>query len=336
MLGVAICLCAGGTAGARSAIPTVAYGPDPLQLMQVTAASTPESPLIVLVHGGGWVGGDMKSLAGKAKKFKLDGFATVDLNYRLANSERISFPMEVEDVEAATRFAVAHATEYNADPSEVFLIGGSAGGQLALDAAVRIGSAVRGVTSLSGASDLWAMVQEDHSFGKNLDQALGVAKLPECEAKPECGEMARAYSPALQVEENSTAWQLFESEQKELMPKGQYFEMKEALEGVGAPVSGRLVPGKGHGFSYWSPVEAEVIEFVRGTSKRPTQPPPQRPDARRRPSGSRDSSEEVSCDVGSSGPLAPPHGATGRGRTGWDGAKIGLVEPIVARRATLA
>ena len=95
---------------------------------------TPEGdgpfPLLVYVHGGGWVictldthDGLCRSLANQA------GCVVVSVDYRLA-PER-PFPAAPEDCYAATRWVAAHATTLNGDAMRVAVGGDSAGGNLA-------------------------------------------------------------------------------------------------------------------------------------------------------------------------------------------------------------
>ena len=87
-------------------------------------------PVIVSIHGGGFMIGSRKSgeltpmLAGLKR-----GYAVVSVEYRLS-SEAI-FPAAVQDIKTAIRFLRAHAVEYRLDPAKIAVWGGSAGGNLA-------------------------------------------------------------------------------------------------------------------------------------------------------------------------------------------------------------
>jgi acetyl esterase len=87
-------------------------------------------PLLVFLHGGGWVIGDLdshdqlcRSLANHA------GCAVLAVEYRLAPEHR--FPAAVEDCAAALRFAAAEAARLRIDPARIAVGGDSAGGNLA-------------------------------------------------------------------------------------------------------------------------------------------------------------------------------------------------------------
>lgn len=87
--------------------------------------------LILFVHGGGWTQGT-KGTANQFKIFFRQGYAVATINYRLAKDAPA--PAAVEDVRTALCFLLQNA-KYNIDPNKVVLMGGSAGGHLALLAA---------------------------------------------------------------------------------------------------------------------------------------------------------------------------------------------------------
>src|SRR6476469_4528114 len=68
----------------------VAYGTDTAQRMDVylpANRATDRTKVLVLIHGGGWMGGDKSEFAAAIPvlKQKLPQYAIVNLNYRLAN-----------------------------------------------------------------------------------------------------------------------------------------------------------------------------------------------------------------------------------------------------------
>ncbi|WP_461484942.1 alpha/beta hydrolase fold domain-containing protein [Pedobacter sp.] len=86
------------------------------------------TPLILFVHGGGWTQGT-KGTANQFKIFFKLGYAVATIEYRLAKDAPA--PAAVEDVRSALCFLLKDA-KYNIDPNKVVLMGGSAGGHLAL------------------------------------------------------------------------------------------------------------------------------------------------------------------------------------------------------------
>ncbi|MGM9660372.1 MAG: alpha/beta fold hydrolase [Faecousia sp.] len=93
---------------------------------------TEKAPVIVLVHGGGFMFGDqgMTIIQPVIQKALENGYAVVSVDYRKA-SEAV-FPAALADVKAAVRFVKANAGEYGFDPEHVAVWGESAGAYLSL------------------------------------------------------------------------------------------------------------------------------------------------------------------------------------------------------------
>jgi len=87
----------------------------------------PPRPLLIWIHGGGWIGGSKDHCP--AVSMCRDGFVVASINYRL--SSEATFPAQIEDCKAAVRWLRAHAKAYNIDVNRVGVWGASAGGHLA-------------------------------------------------------------------------------------------------------------------------------------------------------------------------------------------------------------
>jgi acetyl esterase/lipase len=88
------------------------------------------SPVIMFVHGGGWVAGTKTGTPGMSYFLDLArrGYTTFSIDYRLAPT--YTFPANIIDVKCAVRHIRANAKEYNVDPSRIGAWGASAGGHL--------------------------------------------------------------------------------------------------------------------------------------------------------------------------------------------------------------
>ncbi len=108
----------------------IAYGPDPRwQLLDVYRPAGHEGeklPVIVSVHGGGWVYGDKDGYQFYCMSLAARGFAVVNFSYRLAPESK--FPASLEDTNAVFAWVLGHAGEYGFDAENVFAVGDSAGG----------------------------------------------------------------------------------------------------------------------------------------------------------------------------------------------------------------
>jgi acetyl esterase/lipase len=97
----------------------------------------PRAPLVVYSHGGAWGGGD------KLRVFRADtievirelnrqGIASATIEYRLANGGAATTYNSAADCKDAVRFLAKNAARFGLDPTRIGILGGSAGGHLAL------------------------------------------------------------------------------------------------------------------------------------------------------------------------------------------------------------
>ncbi len=88
------------------------------------------TPVLMYIHGGGWVGGNKEANVLRLLPYLERGWAVVNVQYRLARVE--GAPAAVEDCLCALRWVIRNAEEYNFDTSRIVTTGNSAGGHLAL------------------------------------------------------------------------------------------------------------------------------------------------------------------------------------------------------------
>jgi acetyl esterase/lipase len=86
-------------------------------------------PVAIWIHGGGWHSGDKSDVASKPQAFVDRGFIFVSINYRLWPA--VTIRQIAGDVAKAIRWTHDHAAEYGGDPQTLFVMGHSAGAQLA-------------------------------------------------------------------------------------------------------------------------------------------------------------------------------------------------------------
>src|SRR5256714_3425563 len=86
-------------------------------------------PVVLWIHGGGWQTGDKTSVQVKPQFFMDNGFVFVSTNYRLLPS--VDMATIVRDVAKSVRWVHDHIAEHGGDPKRLFIMGHSAGAQLA-------------------------------------------------------------------------------------------------------------------------------------------------------------------------------------------------------------
>jgi len=125
-----------GTLSAFAAEPRItrdipyAQPASPRQMLDVYApANANRRPIVFWIHGGGWVGGDKAGVKAKPALFVDHDYLFIALSYRFVPNVTIRDIMQ--DVAKALRWVHDNATNYGGDPDSIFVMGHSAGAQLA-------------------------------------------------------------------------------------------------------------------------------------------------------------------------------------------------------------
>lgn len=130
------------------AVATHKYGSHVRQSVDVYwNESATTKPALILVHGGYWY--QQTDWSDWAQKFADDGFQVFAIEYRL-NFEA-AWPAQRDDVTAAVDWVRQNAAQFDTDPDKIVMLGSSAGGQMATDAATNGTNALglKGVVALS-------------------------------------------------------------------------------------------------------------------------------------------------------------------------------------------
>lgn len=88
-----------------------------------------DHPVVFWIHGGGWQTGDKTSIQKKPQAFVDRGFVFVSTNYRLLPN--VEMETIFRDVAKSLGWVHQHIAEYGGDPRRIFVMGHSAGAQLA-------------------------------------------------------------------------------------------------------------------------------------------------------------------------------------------------------------
>lgn len=87
------------------------------------------TPVIINIHGGGWNHGNKEQQKGFGSFFK-NGMAVANMGYRLVDVAPA--PAAIEDVRSVLIYLVRNSKELNIDTDKIVIMGGSAGGHLAM------------------------------------------------------------------------------------------------------------------------------------------------------------------------------------------------------------
>ena len=110
----------------------VSYGPYPYEVLdQCLPVGAPAlRPAIIMIHGGGWMGGDKAKYDEMCKSYAAQGYIVATINYRLA--PQYQWPDQIGDVQLAVRYLRVNASSLNLNPGTICALGDSAGAHLAL------------------------------------------------------------------------------------------------------------------------------------------------------------------------------------------------------------
>ncbi|MEX2285111.1 MAG: alpha/beta hydrolase [Gemmatimonadota bacterium] len=147
-------------------------GTDSLPIDYYAAASAGRTPpLVVVIHGGSWRGGNQTELAAMNFRLTEKGYAVAAISYRFAPTH--PYPAQLDDVRSAITLLRQRARELGFDPNSIVLFGRSAGGHLALLAAYeQPDPTIKGVVSFYGPTDLiWGY---DHPSAPLVHDSRGI------------------------------------------------------------------------------------------------------------------------------------------------------------------
>jgi pimeloyl-ACP methyl ester carboxylesterase len=193
-------------------------------------------PVIIYFHGGGWNQGDKSLPFHLIKYFTDSGYVFISANYRLSpdpyniqDSSRIKFPIFTQDAAMAVKWVVDNISKYSGDPSQIILMGFSAGGNIASTLALvpdflekhnistRI---IKAVVNLDGAA---------LNIGRIINESSGNYRLMLQNAFGNTLEEWQSASPLLNVPNSIYLPYFFLATQANVIRKSQFQELSDTL-----------------------------------------------------------------------------------------------------------
>lgn len=228
------------------------------QVVDIYVPATPgPHPLVMYIHGGGWVGGHTRHSGALADfpavlaALAAEGFTVASLEYRL--SAEAKFPAQAQDAKAALRFLGTHAAEYAIDPERVGLWGGSAGGHLAALTALSCHDADLDPNAATDVCPTAAVVWYGvFDFGALVASRPGAAdtaaeRLLGCDGRCTAAQLASA-SPATYIGPGDPPFLLIHGTDDKVVPVLQSRTAEEKLKAAGVPVEAIYIPAVDHSF----------------------------------------------------------------------------------------
>jgi acetyl esterase/lipase len=221
-------------------------------------------PGIVIIHGGGWTGGTKRGAREQniGTNLAKNGYVCISIDYILAAKDKPAWPQNLHDCKTAVRWLRANVEKYQVDPDHIGVIGGSAGGHLALmvglpetDAGLdpnepygKFSSRVQAVVDLYGPTDL---------ITRGKDQVMLPGTLAD---KPDRYKLA---SPVTHARKGNPPVLILHGTKDTTVPVEQSKLMADALKKAGVEHELILVEGAPHSF-HLEPKEKDLRPAVIG------------------------------------------------------------------------
>lgn len=246
--------------------PDVAYLPpdrkEKLDLYLPTARGEGvRSPAVVMIHGGGWAGGEKTGLREQSAGCELAraGYVAVSVEYMKEPGKR--WPMNLHDCKNAVRWLRKNADRLHVDPERIGVMGGSAGGHLSLMVAYTssvpelepvgpypgVSDAVQACVDLYGISNLLTRQSTDTSGTPNGKLRSASALFPE--TREEAPDKWKLASPVTHVNRNSPPTLIIHGTYDTTVDRDQSRELARVLAQHGVEHELLEIPGAGHAFA---------------------------------------------------------------------------------------
>jgi acetyl esterase/lipase len=228
-------------------------------------------PVMIAIHGGGWRRFDKTEYGERiASAFVGHGYVVVAPNYVLSAPGSPTWPVNLEDVQAAVRWVRSNADSLGVNPDEITAIGESAGANLAAlvgtystkNQGAAVSAAVEAVIAFSTPTDLTSMYSESPAAGFAAAQFLGGSPV-------QVPANYIAASPVDNVSPADPPMLLVQGAEDPLIPPSQATELAKALTKAGVRNELISVTG-GHDLDFpinYSNLIPQILEFLDTTWK---------------------------------------------------------------------
>jgi len=237
---------------------------------QRTQTST---PVVIYIHGGGWVRGSKDGSVLSALPYLAMGYSVVNVEYRLADVSLA--PAAIEDCRCALRWVVGHAKDYNFDVGRIVIAGASAGGHLALTTGMIPTSAGFDRICQEQGEPRIAAIVDFFGITDVADLLDGPNKKPFPETWPYTVQwlgnqanrdaVAKAASPLTYVRAGVPPTIAIHGDADPLVPYAHSTRLNDALQKAGVAHELVTVPGGGHGnfsLDQWQRAYTAIEKFL--------------------------------------------------------------------------
>jgi acetyl esterase/lipase len=182
-------------------------------------------PVLIFIHGGSWSKGNKSDYLPYLIDYAKKGYVTVTVSYRLSGMAR--FPAAVQDVNSAVQWIRIHSEEHKINPDKIAVIGGSAGGHLAMMLAYSDTSCnrIQAAVNIYGPTDLTT------EYARNRHECLQFLG----KSYQEAPDLYQAASPRTYISPDDPPTLIFHGTIDSLVPVSQSDSLHKWLDQTGVP-----------------------------------------------------------------------------------------------------
>ncbi len=205
-------------------------------------------PVLLFVHGGGWMTWDKETDIVPVFAPVATNFTWFTINYRLAPTNR--WPACFDDVETAIRWVKAHAAEYKGDPNRLALVGYSAGGHLVTLAGTHAAAAtqVQAVVGFAPPTDLVADNERRGGLSLSMRSLFGYDTT---NLTDDVRAVLKESSPLTYVRPGLPPFLLVNGSADKTVPIGQTENFFKALKAADVDATLLVIPDGQHRITDW-------------------------------------------------------------------------------------
>ncbi len=218
-----------------------AVGQNTLDLYEPHGDKDKSRKVVILVHGGGFTGGDKNEMSELAYKLAQRGYVALSVNYTLgwsdSNYSETAITTTTSDIVAAVNWLKSNSEKYRVDMNQVAIGGSSAGGYISVDTALNK-----------------SLYRTGPKFFAVIDMFGGM----------------RAQRPS----EESPPVLMIHGDKDDTVPISESYNLKSALDNAGVYNELFVMKGAGHGIAnkYYDEVLFRITEFLYKTAQRKLNP----------------------------------------------------------------
>jgi pectinesterase len=205
-------------------------------------------PVVLIVHGGGWMSGDREKDIVPVFARYATNFTWFTISYRLAPTN--PWPACFEDVQTAIRWVKQHAAEYKGDPNRIALLGYSAGGHLVTLAGTHAeaDTRVQAIAAMAPPTDL---VWDNERRGGASVSMKALFNLESTNLTDSVRAVLKENSPVTYIKPGLPPFLILQGSADKTVPAEQSQAFQKKLQAAGVSCDMILIPEGQHRIADW-------------------------------------------------------------------------------------